>query len=148
MILAAAAATSSLSGFSPGTFGARIGYGAVLAGTVWLFFVLGFRPWGASPSLYPAPAVESGVPIIWPANALLIRSEPVRRDLERRMADPQSTYILFLILGGAGIALGLVAFASAILGVLAISMVATAVAVLPLATRPKGLHRRNPSTRS
>jgi hypothetical protein len=64
------------------------------------------------------------------------------------MADPQSLFFLSLILGGGGIAMGVLAFTSTILGVLAISIVAAALAVLLLATRAKALHRLSESSRS
>jgi hypothetical protein len=65
-----------------------------------------------------------------------MRSEAVLKDLKFKLADPQSLTILFVILGVSEVAMGFMAFVWAISGVIAICLVAAALAVVLVATRP------------
>ncbi len=135
LVLAVAAATAALSTFSLDAFGARVRDGAILSGIMWM--IAGFLV-ASSTNTYLGPGAvgRRAPPIVWPADALPVRSEAVLKDLTLKLADPQSLSILFVTLGVFGVLAGFVAYASAALGVIAISIVAAAVAVLLLATGP------------
>jgi hypothetical protein len=147
LVLVVAGANAAISGLTLAAFGAAVRDGAIVSGFLWV--LAGFLL-GGSPNTYLGGAGMGAEtpPILWPSNGLPARGEAVLKDLKFKLADPQSLTILFVILGVSGVAMGFIAFASAISGVVAISIVAAALAVLLLATRAKALHRLSESSRS
>ena len=141
-MLVVAAANAAISAFSLADVGAAVRDGAIVSGFLWVF--AGFLVGGSTHTYLGAGGMGGRTPpILWPSDALPMRSEAVLKDLKFKLADPQSLTILFVILGVSEVAMGFLAFISAILGVFAISTVAAALSVLLVATRPKSLHRVN-----
>jgi hypothetical protein len=147
LVLVVAGANAGISGLTLSAFGATVRDGAIVSGFLWVLaaFLLG----GSTHTYLGAGGMGGRTPpILWPSDALPMRSEAVLKDLKFKLADPQSLTILFVILGVSAVAMGFIAFASAISGVVAISIVAAALAVLLLATRAKALPRLSESSRS
>jgi hypothetical protein len=133
LVLVVAGANAAISGLTLAAFGAAVRDGAIVSGFLWV--LAGFLL-GASTHTYLGAGGGRTPPILWPSDALPMRSEAVLKDLKFKLADPQSLTILFVILGVSEVAMGFIAFASAISGVIAICLVAAALAVVLVATRP------------